>query len=119
MSSRLQRPSAIADEALGADRGLALLHIPARLLEAFRALFAIDAAMADVVARSTDPALGRIKLAWWREPLEALDRNEPPAEPRLSDAAEQLLPKGATGAELAELEGGWATLLDPGIDAEL
>ena len=119
MSSKLRRPSAIADEAIGADRELALLHIPARLREAFHALFAIDAAMADVVARSTDPALGRIKLAWWREQLEALDRNEPPAEPRLSSAREQLLPRGVTGAELAELEDGWATLLDSELDPDL
>ena len=118
MSSRLQNRSAIADQ-LGADRELALLHIPARVREAFGALFAIDAAMGDVVARSTDPALGRIKLAWWRERLEALDSDEPPAEPRLTGASEHLLPKGVTGAELAELEAGWATLLDPEIDADL
>jgi phytoene synthase len=84
-----------------------------------RALFAIDAAMADVVARSTDPALARIKLAWWREQLEALDQNPPPAEPRLVATAEHLLPLGISGEELAALEIGWATLLDPEVDSEL
>ncbi len=118
MSSRPQRSSAIA-EPISADVELALLHIPARLRDSFGALFAIDAAMSDVVARSTDPALGRIKLAWWREQLEALDRREPPAEPRLSSASIHLLPRGVAGSELAELEGGWATLLDPEIDPEL
>jgi len=119
MSSPPQNRSAIAEELLGSDRELALLHIPARVREAFRALFAIDAAMSDVVARSTDPALGRIKLAWWREQLEALDSNPPPAEPRLQGAEEHLLAAGVTGSEVAELEAGWATLLDPELDAEL
>ena len=75
--------------------------------------------MGDVVARSTDPALGRIKLAWWREQLEALDKAPPPAEPRLQAVARDLLPRGVSGAAIAEIEIGWATLLDeppdPGI----
>jgi phytoene synthase len=75
--------------------------------------------MGDVVARSTEPALGRIKLAWWREQLEALDREPPPAEPRLQAVARNLLPLGITGADLARLEAGWATLLDEQVDAGL
>jgi phytoene synthase len=119
MSSPPQNRSAIAETAIGADRELALLHVPSGVREAVAALFAIDAAMGDVVARSTDPALGRIKLAWWREQLEALDSDGPPAEPRLTAAYEQLLPKGLFGAKLAEMEAGWATLLDPEVDAGL
>jgi 15-cis-phytoene synthase len=122
MSSLPRKPSAIADPRLGpigADRELALLHIPTRLRDAFAALFAVDSAMADVVARTTDPALGRIKLAWWREQLQALDSDPPPAEPRLAAVAEHLLPLGIGGKDLAELEAGWATLLDPEVDSAL
>ncbi|HUG45781.1 MAG TPA: squalene/phytoene synthase family protein [Sphingomicrobium sp.] len=122
MSSWPQSASAIADDPIGpigADRELALIHMPARLREAFRALFAIDSAMGDVVARSTEPALARIKLAWWREQLEALGMEPPPAEPRLRAVAEQLVPSGVNLAEVAQLEPGWATLLDPEIDQEL
>jgi phytoene synthase len=119
MSSPPQSRSVTVSEPLGADRELALLHSPARVREAFRALFSIDAAMGDVVARATEPGLGRIKLAWWREQLEALDSNPPPAEPRLQAVAERLIPAGATGVELAELEAGWATLLDERVDPEL
>ncbi len=93
--------------------------MPAAVRDPFRALFEVDAALGDVVARSTDAALGRIKLAWWREQLQALDSNSPPAEPRLVAVAEQLLPRGITGAELAELEPGWATLLESEIDPKL
>lgn len=101
------------------DIEFALVHTPAHLRAAMDALFAIDTAMADVVARSSDPTLGRIKLAWWREQLGKLDGGPPPAEPRLQAVAEHLLPAGVSGAELAELEAGWATLLDPEIDGKL
>jgi phytoene synthase len=101
------------------DFELALLHMPAGIRPAMEALFAIDAAMQDVTARSTEPTLGRIKLAWWREQLEALDHRPPPAEPRLQAVAQHLLPAGISGAEIAELEAGWATMLDPEPDPEL
>jgi 15-cis-phytoene synthase len=122
MSSRPQSASAIADHELGpigADRELALIHMPAESREAFRALFALDSAMADVVARSSEPALGRIKLAWWREQLEALDQRPPTAEPRLRAVGDHLIPRNIAGAELAQLEAGWATLLDAQVDPDL
>jgi phytoene synthase len=93
--------------------------MPADVRPAFEALFEIDAAMADVVARSTQPALGAIKLAWWRERLQELDRGLVPAEPRLRAAADHLLPRGVSGGDLAELEAGWAGLLEEEIDEAL
>jgi phytoene synthase len=104
---------------LSPDVEQARLHVTARARAAFRALFEIDAAMADVVARSTDPALGRIKLAWWREQLQALDDDAPPSEPRLEAVADYLLPLGVSGAELVEIETGWSTLLDREFDPAL
>lgn len=72
--------------------------------------------MADVVAQATQPALGAIKLAWWRERLEELDDGKVPAEPRLQSAAKVLLPSGIQGRALAELEQGWAALFQPQPD---
>jgi phytoene synthase len=86
------------------------------LRPAFDALFDIDDALAEVVARATEPALAAIKLAWWREQLDRLDSHSPPAEPRLRAAAAELVARGIGGAELAELEDGWAALLDPSPD---
>src|SRR5688500_4572542 len=74
--------------------------------------------MATVVARATEPALGAIKLAWWRERLEQLDEGQIPAEPRLRAVAGELLPREIRGAALAELTDGWATLLDEEPDVE-
>lgn len=74
--------------------------------------------MADVVQHSTEPALGAIKLAWWRERLEELDQGKVPAEPRLQAAANALLPRAISGADLAGLAVGWACLLEQKPEAE-
>jgi phytoene synthase len=91
------------------------------LRPAFDALFDVDDAMADVVVHASQPTLAAIKLAWWRERLEELDQGRAPAEPRLQAAAMELLPRGISGADLAELEAGWAALLqeNPGAEAAL
>ena len=74
--------------------------------------------MAEVVASSTQPALGAIRLAWWREALERLDKAPPPPEPRLQAAAAELLTRGIAGATIARIEDGWAALLDENLDFE-
>jgi phytoene synthase len=92
---------------------VALAQLPARIRPAFKALWNLDLALADVVATSTDPNLAAIRLAWWRERLEELDQGaEPPAEPRLRDVARELLARGVAGAELSRLEDAWLPLLD-------
>jgi 15-cis-phytoene synthase len=95
---------------------LVRLYWPVELRPAFDALFDIDDALGAVVTSSTQPALGAIRLAWWREALERLDRLPPPPEPRLQAVAVELLPRGITGKEVAALEDGWATLLDEAPD---
>lgn len=99
---------------MSSDKQLALLHAPARARSALAALFAIDAAMGDVVRSTREPMLGPIRLAWWRERLVELDcGGSAPAEPRLQAAQRDLLPHGVTGHDLAALEGGWLRLFDP------
>jgi len=94
------------------DRDLVRLYWPVELRPAFDALFAIDDALGEVVASSTQPALGAIRLAWWRDALERLDTSAPPPEPRLQAAASLLLPRGVSGAWLARIAEGWAALFD-------
>ncbi|MCL6697551.1 hypothetical protein LZ496_01965 [Sphingomonas sp. NSE70-1] len=67
---------------------------------------------------STQPALGAIRLAWWREALERLDNGSPPPEPRLQAVVSQLIPRGISGKALAAIEDGWATLLDESPDRD-
>ena len=94
------------------------LYWPRELRPAFDALFAIDDVMAEIVASSTQPALGAIRLAWWREALERLDHHPPPPEPTLTAAALHLLPRGISGVALAAMEDGYASLLDEQPDRE-
>jgi phytoene synthase len=91
---------------------LVRLYWPVALRPAFDALFGIDDALGEVVASSTQPALGAIRLAWWRDALERLDTSVAPPEPRLQAVAAELLTRGVSGAELARIAEGWAALFD-------
>ena len=72
----------------------------------------LDERFGQIVASTTEPMIGLMRLAWWREALEKLDRDPAPAEPLLKTLVADLLPGGVTGAALAEIEDGWAALLD-------
>lgn len=94
---------------LDADRILALSYVPAKRRAAVGALWRLDSALGAALAGGREPMIARIKLAWWREALERLDREPAPAEPVLQEAQTHLLPL-VTGAELARMEEGWAVL---------
>jgi phytoene synthase len=96
---------------LDPDRRLALAYVPARQRPALEALWRLDVTFASVLATGRDRMVGRIRLAWWREALEKLDREAAPAEPLLQALAAHALPAGVAGAELAAMEEGWALLL--------
>jgi phytoene synthase len=96
---------------LDPDRRLALAYVPARARPAIAALWRLDVTFATILAAGRDPMASRLRLAWWREALEALDRVAPPAEPLLQALAAHVLPAGISGAALARMEEAWATLL--------
>lgn len=98
---------------LDPDRNLALSYVPAAQRPALEALWRLDAALGAVLGGGREPMISRIKLAWWREALERLDRELPPAEPIMRALAASVLPAGITGAELAALADGWEVLLSP------
>ncbi len=101
-----------ADEPpLDPDRRLALSYVPTARRAALGALWRLDAAMAAVLTSGREPMISRIKLAWWREALEKLDRERAPAEPVLKALAANVLPAGVSGARLAAMEEGWTILL--------
>jgi phytoene synthase len=98
---------------LDADRTLALSYVPAKHRPAVGALWRLDSALGAALAGGREPMISRIKLAWWREALERLDRERAPAEPVLVALAEHVLPAAVGGAELAGMEEGWAVLASP------
>jgi phytoene synthase len=95
---------------LDPDRRLALAYVPAAVRPAVEALWRLDVAFAAILATGTQPIISQMRLAWWREALERLDKAPPPAEPVLQALAAHVLPK-VTGAELAAMEEGWLMLL--------
>lgn len=94
------------------ERALALVYAPARLRPALAALWRLDERLGSVIATTTEPMIGAIRLAWWREALEALDQRDPPDEPLLREIAGTVLPLAIRGTELAAIEAGWAALLE-------
>ena len=95
---------------MNADVALALASVPEPARPAVQALWALDEALGRVLSTGREPMISRIRLAWWREALERLDREPPPKEPVLEGLAREVLPRGVGGAELAEMETGWALL---------
>ncbi len=66
--------------------------------------------MGATLAPGRDPAASRLRLAWWREALERLDREPPPPEPVLQALAAHVLSR-VGGAELAAMAEGWEALV--------
>jgi 15-cis-phytoene synthase len=105
----LRRHDALTD--LDPDRRLALAYVPSGRRPAVEALWRLDVTLGSVLAAGRDPMVSAIRLAWWRESLERLDREPPPAEPLLRALARHVLPAAVGGAELAGMEQGWSRLL--------
>ena len=92
-------------------RDLAFSYAPADRRAGLTALFALDAALGQVLRTTREPMVGQMRLAWWREALAALDSTPPPGEPVLQALADEVLPIGVTGAQLAAMIDGWEPVL--------
>lgn len=97
------------------ERMLMLSYVPVDRRPAVAALWALDHRLGMVLSTTTEPAIGAIRLAWWRDALQRLDRTAPPAEPLLRDVAEHLSPH-VEGAMLAPLAEGWGAVIDEAYD---
>lgn len=93
-------------------RELAFSYAPDGSRDAIAALFALDAALGDILRTTREPLVGQMRLAWWREALQGLDGSgAPPAEPVLQSLAAAILPLGITGRALGEMVDAWEPLL--------
>jgi phytoene synthase len=63
------------------DRYLATLFAPAAARAALFALYAFDHEIAKVRRVVREPMAGLVRLQWWRDALEALERDAPPVHP--------------------------------------
>jgi phytoene synthase len=92
----------------GPERDLILTYAPARGRAALAALLMLDDALAALLRTTREPAIGQIRLAWWREALERLDSAPPPAEPVLQTVAAS----GLKGSALTPIVHGWEVLIE-------
>jgi len=96
------------------DRYIAALYAPEAVRAAVLALHALDLELVEVVRTTTEPMLGQIRLAWWRERLYELDAGAVPSQPILRAIAEHVVPHGVSGASLEPLEDANIALLEGG-----
>jgi len=68
---------------------LAIAYATTRYRAAFKLILQIDLRMADVVAKTREPLVGQIKMAWWREGFTSSPANRPKGEPLFEALAEQ------------------------------
>lgn len=98
------------------DRDLVRLHWPEARRSALDVVFALDDRLADIAIGAAQPALGAIKLAWWRDQLAALDTQPPPPEPLLMKVVSDLMVAGPSGADCAALAEGWIAIVQEEAD---
>jgi 15-cis-phytoene synthase len=94
------------------ERALVLSYAPASARAALGALLALDDSLAQLLRTTREPALGQMRLAWWREALARLDEERAPAEPVLQALEREVLSKGLAGASLVPIVHGWEVLIE-------
>jgi 15-cis-phytoene synthase len=92
---------------------LVLAQAPLRMREPLVALWVLDAALGRIVATTTEPLIGQMRLTWWHDRLVGIDVSDVPAEPIITALAAVVGETSITGAALAELVTGWEALLEP------
>ena len=98
------------------ERALILTYAPVAGRDALAALLALDDALAQLVRTTREPAIGQIRLAWWRERLEGLGAGAgaAPAEPVL----QALAASGVPGRSLTAVVDGWEVLIEERLDTD-
>jgi phytoene synthase len=95
------------------EQALALSYVPVNRRAGVRALFTLDETLGQILRTTREPMVGQMRLTWWHEALSALDTAPPPAQPVLQALAAEVIPRGVSGAALAEMIDGWDVLLEP------
>lgn len=95
-------------EILAPELQIALAHTPLAQRDALRIFFEADARLARIVAGTTEPMLGQMRLAWWREMLAKPVSERPSGDTVLDGMAKHWL--GRERALIA-LVNGWEHML--------
>lgn len=95
-------------EALNDEQRLALAYTPVALRPPMEAYFALDRRLALLVSKTTEPLIGQMRLAWWRDMLATSPATRP-----TGDAVLDAVGAHWSGREqsLAELVNAWEILV--------
>ncbi len=88
---------------------LALAYAPGTKREAWLAFLALDARLASLVRSASEPMLAQLRIAWWREALEADGSRWPQGDPILGALATW----NGRHNGLAALADGWEAITAP------
>lgn len=108
-------PSDLSGKIISVDpeRWLAVAYAPVGKRAGLGALFALDVTLGNVVASTTEPMIGAMRLAWWREAIEKLAGGEAPAEMVLQALDASLVRHNPGIAPmLAAMVDGWLALIE-------
>ncbi|MEO9462979.1 MAG: hypothetical protein ABJ242_09605 [Marinomonas sp.] len=97
-----------AAESLAPEIGIALSYTPAPVRGALRAFFMLDRRLGQIVTQTSEPMLGQMRLAWWRDMFGTAVEQRP-----TGDAVLDHLGTHWAGEELAlvDLVNAWEELL--------
>lgn len=106
----------IAGEPLAAEHRIAVGYMAPELRPAMSVYFALDQRLGRIVAKTTEPMLGQMRLAWWRD-MFAKPASERPNGDAVLDAVGEHW-EGGEGA-LSSLVDGWEHMLvEPPLDED-
>lgn len=97
-----------ASETFPPEIELVLAHTPQAFRLRFAAYFALDQRLARIVSNTTEPMLGQMRLAWWRDMLRT-DRDARPSGDAVLDAVAEHWQ--GDDEILVELVDGWEILV--------
>jgi len=96
-------------ENLPAEAQLALAHTPPILRDPLRIFLELDQRLGRIVAATSEPMLGQMRLAWWRDMLGKPVEDRPRGDSVLDGIGDHWLGREAG---LVKLVDGWEHLLD-------
>lgn len=110
MPGRRSRNGVIVERLVDPERELALSYTLQPARDYLRALWLVDERFGAIVAGTTDPMIGEMRLLWWREAL-ATVADEDPAEPLLQHVKRIIAESGGDGSKWGAMAEGWHALL--------
>jgi len=95
-------------ELIDPDRAFAIGHVPSKRRDAVAALWALDEQLGQIVAATTQPLVGMMRLTWWREAIASKVVGHP-----VLAALSSVFTREDDPNEVAAIVDGWEELLEP------